>query len=455
MKLSYERLRVALGSSPVAFYEETYGRDDWGFIYESLEKIGGRGRYSFVGGRPLAIFQSKGRAIEIRDGGILRYRGDPFKHLRRYLEGFSGYPTGGPFPGGAVGYIAYDMVRFFENIPDENPAAIDVPDAIFIFPSEITIFDYHCRTAEVLIYNGAPGRTAELAARISRPAVCDQNRFRDDRSPFRANLTRSEFCGMVEQAKDHIRAGDIFQVVLSQRFELTTRRDPLGVYRALRVTNPSPYMYYLKLDDLAIAGSSPETLVKLQNGVVTSRPIAGTRPRGRNPLEDRQREAELLADEKERAEHVMLVDLARSDIGRICRYGSVRVTEFMKPDRYSRVMHLTSNVVGRLRKGLGAFDVLPATFPAGTVSGAPKIRAMEIIDALEPEKRGIYAGAIGYFDFNGDMDFCITIRTIVQKDETCFIQAGAGIVADSRPQREYAEIMHKASALKRAVEIAP
>jgi anthranilate synthase component 1 len=260
---------------------------------------------------------------------------------------------------------------------------------------------------------------------------------------------------MVRRAQEHIRAGDIFQAVLSQRFDFTTPKDPLAIYKALRVTNPSPYMYFLKLDGLAVSGSSPETLVKLNKGIVTSRPIAGTRPRGRTRAEDRRLEKELLADEKERAEHVMLVDLARNDLGRICRSGSVRVTEFMRPDRYSRVMHLTSNVAGRLGKGLGAFDVLPATFPAGTVSGAPKIRAMEIIDDLEKERRGIYAGAIGYFGFGGDMDFCITIRTIVQKDRTCHIQAGAGIVCDSTPDREYAETMHKASALKRAVEIAP
>lgn len=455
MKLRPEHRRIALDSSPVAFYEETYGRDDWGFIYESLEKIGGRGRYSFVGGRPLAVFQSKGRAVEIRDGRISRFRGDPFKHLKRYLDSFTGYLTRGPFYGGAVGYIAYDMVRFFENIPDDNPSAIDVPDAVFIFPSEITIFDYHCRTVEVLVYNGPKGRAAELAGRIAHPAHADRTGFRGDRFSFRANLTRANFCGMVGRAKEYIRAGDIFQVVLSQRFELTTPKEPLSIYKALRVTNPSPYMYFLKLGGLAVSGSSPETLVKLQSGMITSRPIAGTRPRGKTRIEDRRQEAALLADDKERAEHVMLVDLARSDIGRICRYGSVRVTEFMKPDRYSRVMHLTSNVVGRIRKGLGAFDILPATFPAGTVSGAPKIRAMEIIDGLEPEKRGIYAGGIGYFGFGGDMDFCITIRTIVQQDHTCHIQAGAGIVADSRPQREYAETMHKASALKRAVEIAP
>jgi len=455
MILRPEHRRIALGSSPVAFFEGTYGRDDWGFIYESMEKIGGRGRYSFVGGRPLAVFQSKGRAIEIRDGRVSRFRGDPFQHLRRYLDSFSGYPARGPFCGGAVGYIAYDMVRFFEKIPDNNPAAMNVPDAIFIFPSEITIFDYHCRTVDILVYNGSQGRAAELAGRIARPKNPGRTGFRDDRSQFKSNLKRTEFCGMVEQAKEHIRAGDIFQVVLSQRFELTTRKEPLSIYKALRVTNPSPYMYFLKLGGLAVSGSSPETLVKLQNGLVTSRPIAGTRLRGKTRLEDRQREAELLADEKERAEHVMLVDLARSDIGRICRYGSVRVTEFMRPDYYSRVMHLTSNVVGRLGKGLGAFDILPATFPAGTVSGAPKIRAMEIIDDLEPEKRGIYAGAIGYFGFSGGMDFCITIRTIVQKDRTCHIQSGAGIVADSRPLREYAETLHKASALKRAIEIAP
>jgi len=455
MKLSSERLRVALGSSPVAFFEETYGHDDWGFIYESLEKIGGRGRYSFVGGRPLAVFQSKGRAIEIRDGRISRYRGDPFKHLRRYMDSFSGHSVRGPFCGGAVGYIAYDMVRFFENIPDNNPVAMDVPDAVFIFPSEITIFDYHCRTVDILVYNGAQGRAAELAGWIARPRNTGRTGFRDDRYRFKSNLKRTEFCGMVEQAKEHIRAGDIFQVVLSRRFELTTPKEPLNIYKALRVANPSPYMYFLKLGGLTVSGSSPETLVKLQNGLVTSRPIAGTRPRGKTRVEDRRREAELVADEKERAEHVMLVDLARSDIGRICRYGSVRVTDFMRPDRYSRVMHLTSNVVGRLGHGLGAFDVLPATFPAGTVSGAPKIRAMEIIDDLEPEKRGIYAGAIGYLGFGGDMDFCIAIRTIVQQDHTCHIQAGAGIVADSRPLREYTETTHKASALKRAIEIAP
>jgi anthranilate synthase component 1 len=454
LNLRVERRLIKLGSSPVGFFTETYGHDDWGFIYESLERAGTRGRYSFVGGRPLAVFQSTGRRIEIRDGRISRYRGDPFVHLKRYLETYSGYSARGPFPGGAVGYIAYDMVRFFEKIPDNKPSRIDVPDAVFIVPSEITVFDYLRRTAEILVYNGSLGRADELAALVRKPAVRRQPGFRDDRFRFRSNLTRSEFCGMVKRAKEHIRAGDIFQVVLSQRFELKTSKDPLNIYRALRATNPSPYMYFLKLGGLAVAGSSPETLVKLHKGLVTSRPIAGTRPRGQTRAEDLRLEKDLLADEKERAEHVMLVDLARNDLGRICRFGSVRLTEFMRPDRYSRVMHLTSNVTGRINKGLGAFDVLPATFPAGTVSGAPKIRAMEIIDTLEPEKRGIYAGAIGYFGFGGDMDFCITIRAIVQKDRTCHIQAGAGIVCDSTPDREYAETMHKASALKRAVEIA-
>jgi len=455
MNLRIDRRRIALDSSPVAFYEEAYGSDDWGFIYESLERTGRRGRYSFVGGRPLAVFQSRGRRIEIRDGRISRYRGDPFARLQRYLETFSGFPVRGSFSGGAVGYIAYDMVRFFEKIPDNNPSAIDAPDAVFIIPSEIVVFDYLLRTAEIRVYNGAAERVKELAAMISRPGVTRRTGFRDDRSAFRSNLTRSEFCGMVRRVKEHIRAGDVFQAVLSRRFDFTTPKDPLNIYKALRATNPSPYMYFLKLDGLCVSGSSPETLVKLNQGIVTSRPIAGTRPRGKTRAEDRRLGKELLADEKERAEHIMLVDLARNDLGRICRPGSVRVTEFMRPDRYSRVMHLTSNVTGRLKPGLGAFDVLPATFPAGTVSGAPKIRAMEIIDGLEKEKRGIYAGAIGYFGFGGDMDFCIAIRAIVQKDRTCHIQAGAGIVCDSIPDREYAETMHKAGALKRAVEIAP
>ncbi len=454
-KIKFDHERIRLQSSPVTFFERTYDKDRYCFIYESLENVGERGRYSFVGARPLAIFKSKGNEIElILSGKRQRQNADTFTLLRNILYESKEHPHFSIFNGGAVGYIAYDAVRFFESIPDKNTDDLNLPEIYFIFPSEIIIFDHKEKTIDIIIYNGSKKRMMELKNMLNMPEKKNMIPQVARSIPFDSNLTKDSFCEIVRRAKEYIYAGDIFQVVPSQRFKFVVRRKPLNIYKALRITNPSPYMYYLKLDDLFILGSSPETLVKLVNGQATSRPIAGTRPRGKNEEHDRSLESDLLSDEKELAEHVMLVDLARNDIGRVCEYGTVTVTDFMKIEKYSKVMHITSNVVGTLKQGKDAFDLLRATFPAGTVSGAPKMRAMEIIDELETVKRGIYAGAIGYLGFDGNMDLCIAIRTIIIRDEVAYVQGGAGIVADSIPEREYEETLNKVSALRRAIEIA-
>jgi anthranilate synthase component 1 len=451
-KSTHKRLKLRF--SPVGIFEQFYSHDRFGFIYESLEHKGERGRYSFVGGRPFVVFKSKGYNIEINTkNATYSEKVNPIVLLREMLSKSEHYPSLATFGGGAVGYIAYDAIRFFENIPDKNLDEIDVPDINFIFPSELIIFDHKQKTIDVIVYNGDSKRVEELVRMIEG---AEEKRFDFSSGTTiesKANFTKESFCEIVEKAKEHILAGDIFQVVLSQRLAFPMEKNPLKVFEALRITNPSPYMYYLRLNDLYILGSSPETLVKLLQGEVTSNPIAGTRPRGATDEKDRALESELLVDEKELAEHIMLVDLARNDLGRVCTYGSVKVNELMKVDRYSKVMHISSNVTGRLKDNQDAFHVLQATFPAGTVSGAPKIRAMEIIDELEPVKRGIYAGAIGYFSFDGNMDLCIAIRTIVIKNKIAYIQGGAGIVADSVAEREYVETLNKISALEKALEI--
>jgi anthranilate synthase component 1 len=370
-------------------------------------------------------------------------------------------PGVAPFVGGAVGYLGYDMVRFYESIPNENPDDLQFPESLFIFPEEVIVFDHVAGETHLIVYadtheNGrldymeqyvlACNRTASQTARnlvFSSPSR--------DTAPMSSRTSEPQFTEAVRRAKEHIHAGEIFQVVLSRRFDFTLQGSPLDLYKKLRATNPSPYMYLLNFAELQVLGSSPEMLVKLEGRRVVTRPLAGTRPRGSTPNEDIATEKDLLADEKERAEHVMLVDLARNDLGRVCKYGTVRTTEFLDIERYSRVIHLVSHVVGELAEGLDAFDVLRATFPAGTVSGAPKVRSMEIIDELETARRGVYAGAIGYFSVRGDMDMCIAIRTIVVHNRRGFIQAGAGIVADSEPDREFAETLAKASGLIRAV----
>lgn len=437
----------------MSVFEKVYNEEPFSFIYESLEHTG-RGRYSFLGGKPFILFKSKDRAIEIEImGGTQIMKGNPLHILRKILSKFDIYPALKGFCGGAVGYISYDTVRLFEEIPDENPDDIGTPDTYFMFPSEILIFDHKKETVDIIVYNSDDKRLEELESVIKTAKDFNYKLCEETSISHRSNLTKKEFCDSVKKAKDYIFAGDIFQVVPSQRISSHIDKKPLNIYKALRIANPSPYMYYLRLNDLFILGSSPETLIKLDEGTVTSNPIAGTRPRGTTDEEDKLLETELLNDEKELAEHIMLVDLARNDIGRVCEYGSVRVSEFLRIEKFSKVMHIISIVNGKLVPGMDAFDLVEATFPAGTVTGAPKIRAMEIIDELEPTRRGVYAGALGYFGFNLNMDLCIAIRTIVIKDGIAYIQGGAGIVADSIPEREYIETLDKMSALKKALEM--
>jgi anthranilate synthase component 1 len=456
------------------------------FLLESVEGGEQVGRYSFVGVHPSGKFSLRGRELTTSDNGDVSKR-DLADHediltvlkdeLSRYVPAsMSGLPR---FRGGAVGYIGYDIVRFFEDLPESAEPVIDIPDAIFLLADTLIVFD-HARHRLIILANAFLGdspahdteRDVELAyfdavQRIERvserllrplPAI-PQRRWHkaangQDASQLDENRDQAAFESMVLQAKEHIVAGDIFQVVLSQRLSKNTDAHPFAIYRALRMLNPSPYMFYFDFADegFQVIGASPEMHVRLEDGVASLRPIAGTRWRGQTEEEDIALEKELLADEKELAEHVMLVDLGRNDIGRVCDYGTVSVRELMTIERYSHVMHIVSHVEGMIRPELDAYDLLRATFPAGTVSGAPKVRAMEIIEDLEKERRGLYAGAVGYFSHDGSMDTCIAIRTMLVKDDTVHIQAGAGIVADSDPAREYQECMSKARALAVAVE---
>jgi anthranilate synthase component 1 len=432
---------------------------------EGEEKVA---RYSFLGWDPFVIFRSNGDAIEIQRGTRRETRkGDPIETLKRLIGQFS-YKKDAPLPrfsGGAVGYIGYDAVRFFENLPDENPDDLGAPDCYFIFPQMVLVFD-HKKDLITIVMNvrediegereRAVQKIEDIIRELEKPHREEGIEAVNARSrhEIESNCTKGDFETMVKRAKEYIAAGDVFQVVLSQRLSISSVPDPFAIYRVLRVSNPSPYMYYLNFDELKVVGSSPEILVRVTDGAVVTRPLAGTRPRGSSAKQDQELAKNLLADEKERAEHIMLVDLGRNDIGRVCRLGSVRVTELLGVEKYSHVIHLVSEVVGNLRPDKDVFDVLRATFPAGTVSGAPKIRAMEIIDELETSQRGIYAGAVGYLSFTGNLDACIAIRTIVIKGGKAYVQAGAGIVADSVPEREYRETIQKAQALLRAVEIA-
>jgi anthranilate synthase component 1 len=463
--------RLPSRAVPLKLFQALYRDEPSAFLYESLETHGGRGRYSFIGAKPRAVFQCHGNELELNvDGVAHRDTAPPLEALRRLIHVQSDAPPVAPFCGGAVGYLSYDTVRWCERIPDENPDDLGVPDAHFLFPQEVICFDHGDKVIHVLLYQegGQRERLDEIKAALGaigegeqpRPALPDDDATAGpDASPFsdtplKSNVTQAQFEHMVTRAKEYICAGDIFQVVVSQRFEFPLTTEPLRLYQALRLTNPSPYMYYLKLDDLHIAGSSPEMLVTLLGRKVVTRPLAGTRRRGRTPEEDEALARELRADKKEQAEHVMLVDLGRNDLGRVCDTGTVAAQSFMHVEKYSHVMHIVSTVTGRLREGLDGFDLLRACFPAGTVSGAPKIRAMEIIAGLERDRRGPYAGAVGYFGHDGDMDMCITIRTIVMADGRYHVQAGAGIVADSDPAREYEETLDKARALVKAVSIA-
>jgi anthranilate synthase component 1 len=454
------------GLSPDLAWRRLCSEQRHSFLLESIEGEEKLARYSFLGWDPLLIYRSKGNRIEIHSGSSRNVvESEPIKALKELVTAFR-YPQekGLPrFPGGAVGYLGYDAVRFFENLPDENPDDLELPECCFIFPRTVLAFDHKEGLLTIVLNVRERSRETTGGAMQEIEKIISQLKKLNSResgvalSPkseqrIESNFTQSKFEEIVERAKEYIRAGDIFQVVLSHRMSIDFAADPFEVYRILRVTNPSPYMYYLNFDDRKVVGSSPEVLVRVTDGMVETRPLAGTRPRGASPAEDQALMEELLADEKERAEHIMLVDLGRNDIGRVCQYGSVRVTELLGVEKYSHVMHLVSNVVGKLKQGKDGFDVLRATFPAGTVSGAPKIRAMEIIDELETSRRGIYAGAVGYVSSTGNLDTCIAIRTILFTDAKAYIQAGAGIVADSIPQREYRETLEKARALIGAVE---
>jgi anthranilate synthase component I len=452
---------VRTSAAPLAVYAALYGSSPDTFLYESLESRGRRGRYSFLGGRPLVRMTCRGEMTELRRGeGVETIAGDPLDLLRRISRETSHPPLPVPFAGGAVGYFAYDFVRRLERLPDENRDDTNVPDACFLVPGEVVAFDHVEGVAHVCLYreSASDQRMEQILGVLetcesvidAAPTPLDH----DALPRVQANMTRDEFISAVEKAKEHIRAGDIFQVVLSQRFEFAAPQSAIDLYRALRVTNPSPYMYLLNLDGMSVLGSSPESLVRLAGRSVTIHPLAGTRPRGASPEADAALEAELLADTKEAAEHLMLVDLGRNDIGRVCEFGSVRVTRLMGLERCARVTHMVSDVEGRLREGCDAVDLLRATFPAGTVSGAPKIRAMQIIDELETVRRGVYAGAIGYFSSTGNMDVCIAIRSITKLGEGAFVQAGAGIVADSDPRKEFEETLSKAQAVLRAATLA-
>ena len=447
------------------------GGGQYSFLLESVEGGGGSGRYSFLGTSPRTVFRAKGRRAEFLRGGewVGHDTGDPLALLQDELARYKVVPDERlpPFAGGAVGYLAYDAVRWFERLPAKLKDDLDLPDACFMLTDTMLAFDRYTNKITIMALAHVDGKPdaaytkAVLAIQsvieaLKRPLPQDAVAYLGgaESRGFKSKVSQPHFHKMVEAAKEHIRAGDILQTVLSLRFEAPLYADPFALYRSLRVLNPSPYMFYLNFGEFALVGASPELMVKKVGNEATVRPIAGTRPRGATPEEDRHLARELRADEKERAEHVMLVDLGRNDLGRVCLPGTVKVADYMNVDRYSHVMHLVSTVTGQLKPGTTAFDLVRATFPAGTVSGAPKIRAMEIIEKLEPQRRGPYAGMVGYFDYSGNFDSAITIRTVLAKEGRAYIQTGAGIVADSVAEREYQECKHKARALVRAVEMA-
>jgi len=444
------------------------------FLLESIEGGEKWGRYTFLGSGPGRVFRCRDRFFEILQGNQVVDGGatdDPLAELQRFLSPFRPVELPGlpRFFGGAVGYLGYDMVRFIEDLPDNNHREIGTWDACFLLTERLLIFDNARQTVKVVsnvhlkegddrtaAYDRALEEIETLIARLRGPLPpsAATRPLLDGEMGLAPNFSREEFKRAVERCKEYVRAGDVIQVVLSQRFSGALDTDPFDIYRALRTVNPSPYMFFLRFGPTLVIGASPEVLVRKEGSRVEVRPIAGTRPRGATPEEDQSLERDLLADPKELAEHIMLVDLGRNDLGRVCRTGSVEVTELMVIERYSHVMHIVSNVVGELAEQKDAVDVFRATFPAGTLSGAPKIRAMEIIDELEPSRREIYGGAVGYFSFSGNMDMAIAIRTLVVQDDRLYLQAGAGIVADSVPETEYQETLNKAQGVVKAISLA-
>lgn len=442
----------------------------YSFLLESVEGGETVARYTFTGANPEEVFRARGRVCTLETGsGQVEFDENPVEQLRRLTARYHpvGVPGLPPLIGGAIGYFAYDMVRMVEAIPASGRDDLNLDDCVMMFYLGLVAFD-HVRHRVWIVrnvftdgkrslrekYEAAVTEIRRTRRKLEQPLPPERKKARARPLQIRSNVTKARYLAGVRKAKAYIRAGDIFQVVPSQRFEAKISADPFDIYRALRVVNPSPYLYFLRLDDVSVVGSSPEMLVKVQGRDAFYRPIAGTLPRGRSEKEDRELEAKLLADPKERAEHIMLVDLGRNDLGRVCEYGSVKVERLMFVERYSHVMHLVSSLRGRLREGVDCFDALMSCFPAGTLTGAPKIRAMEIIDEIEPTRRGIYGGAILYLDFSGNIDSCIGLRTLVAKNGRAFIQAGGGVVADSVPESEYQESVNKARAVITALEIA-
>lgn len=456
--------------TPVSAYMKISKEQSYSFLLESVEQ-GEIGQYTFLGSNPSIVFKARGDQVTItRDGAVETFKtNDALNDLRALMAPYKPVEVPGlpVFHGGAVGYLSYDQVRFMETLPDQNPDTLNLPDMYFVITDTILIFD-HVRNKLMIVsnahiqndvdaaYDEAVRKIEALEAILKKPLVVSQERIHSGNvdSAIRSNFTKEEFCAVVERAKEYIRAGDIFQVVLSQRFERDVYTSPLNLYRALRCVNPSPYMMLLQFPDFHIVGSSPEVMTQVSEGRCMVRPIAGTRPRGKTPQEDAELEKDLMSDVKELAEHIMLVDLGRNDVGRVSKIGTVEPTRLKTVERYSHVMHIVSQVEGDMRDDADAYDALRATFPMGTVSGAPKIRAMEIIDELEPVRRGPYSGGCGYISYSGDMDTCILIRTMIVKDGVAYLQAGAGIVYDSIAEREFEETQNKAKAMFQAVEFA-
>ncbi len=489
---TFEEFReLARGASLVPVYRQLIGdtltpvsafckvqEGDWSFLFESV--VGGErlGRYSFVGSGPFLRFQAFGQRVRIDDlSGSTPVRTelehpDPLRLLEERLAAYRApHVPGLPrFCGGAVGYAGYDTVRYVERLPNPPPDDRGLPDLCFAFYDRMVIFDHITKTIAVVAhahvdatnlersYRQACDRVDRLVERLHQGVadlqLTDIEPIGQASMPYRSNFSKEQYEAAVVRCKEYIKAGDIFQVVLSQRLQTETKALSFDIYRTLRVVNPSPFLFYLKAGPLCLVGSSPEIMARVESGVLTIRPLAGTRRRGRDEEEDNRLAAELLADPKERAEHIMLVDLGRNDVGRVALYGTVQLSDVLTVERYSHVMHLCSTVTGRLQPGKTAFDALRSCLPAGTLSGAPKVRAMEIIDELEPYRRGPYGGAVGYVDFSGNMDTCIALRTLVLKGQTAYLQAGAGIVADSVPELEWEETMNKARGLLRALEMA-
>jgi anthranilate synthase component 1 len=457
--------------TPVSTYMKVAEKEKYAYLLESVEGGERWARYSFISFAPKLVFESKKNMFSVTGknskSGWTKTN-DPVNELKKIMSEFRPreIPELPRFWGGAVGFMSYDMVRFFEEIPDKKKQTLGLPDSLFMVTDHIILFDHLKHSVKIVVcvdlrefknnktaYKSA-GREIDRIIKLIKKPLAQKAVLKKLSYKTESNLTKAQFENKVNKAKEYIRAGDIIQVVPSQRFSRKTLAPAFDIYRALRLINPSPYMYFLKLNGFEIIGSSPEILVRKEDRLAETRPIAGTAPRGKTEEQEKELIKKLLADPKEKAEHIMLVDLGRNDLGRVCVPTTVKVQSLMDIEKYSHVIHIASSVVGKLKPGMDSFDLLRATFPAGTVSGAPKIRAMEIIDELETTERGVYAGAAGYFSFSGNMDMAITIRTIVLKDKIAYAQAGAGIVADSVPAKEYIETKNKAQALFEAINLA-